>query len=103
MYTAITIMFIGMVLGRLLRRTVKFSLSPYIMVVICLLLFVLGLEIGFNEKLLSEFAHIGTSAVLISTLSVIGSVVAAGIFYRFVIRKKFNQSENPQVNRRTRK
>ena len=103
MYTAISIMFVGMVVGRMLRGKVGFSLSPYIMAVICLLLFVLGLEIGFNEKLLSEFAHIGTSAVLISSLAVVGSVVAAGIFYRFVIRKKFNQAENPQVNRRTRK
>ena len=87
MFTAITIMFIGMLLGRLLRSTVKFSLSPYIMVVICLLLFVLGLEIGFNEKLLAEFAHIGTSAMVISTMAVVGSVVAAGIFYRIIRRR----------------
>lgn len=84
MYTAIIIMFVGMLLGRLLRGTVKFSLSPYIMVVICLLLFVLGLEIGFNEKLLSEFAHIGTASALISVLAVIGSAVAAGLFWRFI-------------------
>ena len=103
MYTAIIIMFVGMVIGRLLRGLVKFSLSPFIMAVICMLLFVLGLEIGFNEKLLSEFAHIGTSAVVISTLAVVGSVVAASIFYKFVIRKKFNQAENQQVIRRTRK
>ncbi len=84
MYTAITIMFIGMVLGRLLRSTIKFSLSPYIMFVICMLLFVLGLEIGFNDKLLSEFAHIGTSALVISILAVLGSALAAGIFWHFI-------------------
>ena len=81
-------MFIGMVLGRLLRSTVKFSLSPYIMGVICLLLFVLGLEIGFNEKLLSEFAHIGTSAVVISLLAVVGSAATAGVFYKIINRGK---------------
>ena len=73
-----------MVLGRLLRGTVKFSLSPFIMAVICILLFVLGLEIGFNEKLLSEFAHIGTASALISVLAVIGSVVTAALFWRFI-------------------
>ena len=84
MYIAITIIFLGMVLGRLLRGTVKFSLSPFIMAVICILLFVLGLEIGFNEKLLSEFAHIGTASALISVLAVIGSVVTAALFWRFI-------------------
>jgi uncharacterized membrane protein YbjE (DUF340 family) len=49
-----------------------------------MLLFVLGLEIGFNDKLLSEFAHIGTSALVISILAVLGSAIAAGIFWHFI-------------------
>ncbi len=84
MYTAILIMFFGIVLGRFLRGKVGFSLSSGIMAVICLLLFVLGLEVGMNEKLLAEFAHIGTASVIISTLSVAGSALAAGVFYKFI-------------------
>ncbi len=95
MYVALLVMVAGMILGRLLRGKVKFSVSPLIMCVICLLLFVLGLEIGSNEKLLSEFAHIGFTAVLISMLAVLGSAVAAGIFYKFVVRRgKKGQSES---------
>lgn len=84
MYAALLIMFAGMVAGRLLRGRVNFSLSSYIMVVICLLLFVLGLELGFNEGLLAEFAHIGFSAIVIALLAVAGCCVAAKMFYNYM-------------------
>ena len=86
MYIALFIMFVGIIIGRLLREVVKFSLPPYIMAVICILLFVLGLELGGNDKLLSEFTHIGFAAIVISSFAVIGCGVAAKLFYNYINR-----------------
>lgn len=87
MYIALSCMFIGVIVGWGLRRVVKFSISPAIMVVICLLLFVLGMELGLNKELVSKFAHIGVSALVISVLAVAGSCFTAKFFYRYIVKK----------------
>lgn len=84
MYIALGIMFLGILVGRLLGNKVKFSVSPYIMAVIVLLLFVLGLELGYNVELVSKFASIGYVAVVIAFFAVLSSCVAAGLLYRFI-------------------
>lgn len=87
MFVALLFMVIGIFFGRLLREYVKFSISPYIMVAICALLFVLGLEIGLNENLISKFAQLGLSAIVVSFLCVAGSCVTALLFSKMVLRK----------------
>ena len=86
MYIALFIMFAGIIAGRFLREIVNFSLSPYIMAVICILLFVLGLQLGGNDKLLSEFTHIGFAAIVISVFAVLGCGIAAKLFYNHINR-----------------
>ncbi len=87
MYIALGFMFLGMIIGRFLRNIIKFSLSKFIMSVVCLLLFVLGIELGFNDELISKFAQIGVVATIISLLGVVGSCIMAGIFYKFIVKK----------------
>ncbi len=86
MYIALGFMFLGMIIGRFLRNAIKFSLSKFIMFVICLLLFVLGIELGFNDELISKFAQIGAAASIISFLGIIGSCIAASIFFRYFVK-----------------
>lgn len=88
MFIALLCMIIGIIAGRLVREHIKLSLSPYIMAAICALLFVLGIEIGMNDNLISKFAQLGLSAVIISVLCVLGSCVAALIFSKMVVKEK---------------
>lgn len=95
MYIALSLMFLGIFIGKGLRHSIKFSLSPYIMVVICLLLAVLGVELGFNKELISKFAGIGAGATVIAVLAVFGSCIAAMLFGKFVrngIEKKIENN-----------
>lgn len=85
---ALSLMIAGIFLGRLFRRVFKVSLSPYIMAVISLLLFVLGLELGFNDKFISQFASFGISAMVIALFSVLGSCIAALFFYRLTVERR---------------
>ncbi len=87
MYVALGFMFLGMIVGRFLRNTIKFSLSGFIMFVICLLLFVLGIELGFNDELISKFAQIGAAAIIISVMGVVGSCIAAMVFFKYFVKK----------------
>lgn len=80
-------MFIGMAAGMLLRNVVKFSLSGFIMFIVCLLLFVLGIELGFNEELISKFAQIGVSASIIAVFAVLFSCIAASFFFRHIVKR----------------
>ena len=98
MYIALSLMFIGIFIGRGLRSKVKFSLSPYIMIVICLLLAVLGIELGFNEALVSKFAGIGLSAFIISLFAVIGSCFAARLLWLQVKVKSLSRVEEGKSN-----
>ncbi len=86
MYVALAFMVAGILCGRLLRERVKPRLSGFIFAVVCLLLFVLGVELGQNEELVSKFATIGVSASLISISGVVGSCIAASIFYRYIVK-----------------
>lgn len=103
MYIALGLMFLGIFAGRLLRTAdmfkrfstpgglgnlFKIPLSAYIMAVICLLLFVLGLELGYNEELLSKFASIGVKSSAIAVCAVIGSCLAAKILYACISNKE---------------
>ena len=87
MYIPLGLMFVGILLGSLTRNRFKIKLSGAIMVVICLLLFVLGLELGHNKELLSSFATIGVSAIAISVLAVTGSCITGWLFYKFIYKK----------------
>lgn len=88
MYIALSLMFVGIILGRIFQNKIKFSLSPYIMVVICLLLAVLGVELGFNNELLSKFKDIGIVSLLISVLTVLGSCIAAKLFSNIIFKRE---------------
>lgn len=88
MYIALSCMFVGILTGRLARSKVRTDLSPLILAVICLLLFVLGLELGFNEELLSKFSHIGITAAVSAVTAVAGSCIAAKLFYSFIMKNE---------------
>lgn len=89
MFRIIAIMFVGAVLGFLLRRTpVVGWLSRLTMATIVLLLFLMGIEIGGNEQIVKNLSSLGVEAVMIAVAATLGSITAARIIYKVLLKSK---------------
>jgi len=55
---------------------------------IFLLLFFLGVSVGMNEEVVSNFQNIGLQAFLLTVLGTLGSVVVTWLFYLLFFRKR---------------
>ena len=86
MFTIITIMLSGMLTGYLLRRLLFGRLGRVIAALIWTLLFLLGLEVGSNERIVSGLATLGLEALLITLAGTLGSVLAAWGLWRYTQR-----------------
>ena len=82
MFTIIGIMLTGMLVGYLLRSKRLLWIHKVITLLIWLLLFLLGIDVGGNETIIRSLHAIGFAAVA-------GSVLAAwGLWYLVYIRNK---------------
>ena len=86
MFTIISIMLSGMLTGYLLRRLLFGRLGRVINALIWALLFLLGLEVGSNERIVSGLATLGLEALLIAVTGTLGSVLAAWELWRYTQR-----------------
>lgn len=92
MYLALGLMFVGIFVGRLFLKVAKISVSALLMAVICLLLFILGLELGYNDNLISKFASIGAASSVIALSAIFGSCVAAKVLYSYILKNPSGKS-----------
>lgn len=83
MVSVLVVMCLGMVIGFVLRNQTKFiALSnKLITYMIFVLLFLLGVGVGSNEKLVNNFHAIGYKAVIISLSSILFSVILSYVVY----------------------
>lgn len=88
MLTIVAIMFGGMSVGWLLRRRSLPWLSALIMVLIWLLLFFLGVEVGANDTIISSLKDLGGEALLLAFAGLAGSVLFAWVLWRVVQGQK---------------
>ena len=65
MIVTIGILLAGFLFGLLLKGRVKLPTSAITMASICLLLFILGLEIGGNDELLGNLPTMGLTALIV--------------------------------------
>lgn len=77
MFTVILLMLAGVGVGFLLRRFARIKTQGVITVLIWLLLFILGVEVGSNERIIGALHTLGAEALLLAAGSVLGSAVAA--------------------------
>ena len=70
MIVTIGILLAGFLLGLFLKGRVKLPTSAITMASICLLLFILGLEIGGNNELLANLPTMGLTALIVSVVLV---------------------------------
>ncbi|HPS56483.1 MAG TPA: LysO family transporter [Spirochaetota bacterium] len=54
---------------------------------IYILLFLLGISVGTNEKVISSFGRIGFNAIIIALSSVAGSILLSFILYKFLFSR----------------
>lgn len=92
MFTIIGLMLTGMLLGFLLRKQTLSGIHKVITVLIWLLLFLLGIDVGGNQEIINGLHIIGLEAIIITLAAVLGSVTAAwGLWYVLYKRNKEEQ------------
>ena len=89
MFTIISIMFIGIGIGYLMRNVQmlqksgeKAPRSP-----ILLLLFVLGVSIGSNRLIVDNLGRFGWQAAVLASLSITGSMLASLMVFHLFFKK----------------
>lgn len=77
-------MLCGIAVGRLLRGRQTGIVSHIITVLIWALLFLLGVEVGANPKIISGLQTLGLEALILTIGGSIGSVFAAWLLWKQV-------------------
>lgn len=88
MFTIIGLMLTGMLLGYLLRKRDLKKIHQIITLLIWLLLFILGIEVGSNEQIIKGLHTIGLEAMILTLGGTLGSIIAAWALWRALYNKK---------------
>ena len=88
MLTVVVIMFCGIAVGYLLRkRNIRF-ISRIITVLIWLLLFLLGIEVGSNPRIIGGLQTLGLEALLLTIGGSPGTILFSWLLWKYVSRKE---------------
>ena len=90
----ITCGLVGGLLGwRLRHRNLSF-ISPTVTILVCLLLFIMGIEIGSDEAALAQLKEMGWVSLAIAVFAMLGSIAATwGFFYLSQKRRRETKGE----------
>lgn len=77
-------MFGGILCGYLLRKKQVPHVQQVTTVLIWVLLFLLGLNIGSNEQIIHSIGSLGIEALLITVFATFGSLIGAWLLWRKV-------------------
>ena len=88
MFIIIGLMLTGMLLGYLLRKRDLKKIHQIITLLIWLLLFILGIDVGSNEQIIKGLHTIGLEAVILTLGGTLGSVIAAWALWRALYKRK---------------
>ena len=94
MFIIIGIMLTGMLLGFLLHNKRLSWIHKIITLLIWVLLFHLGIDVGGNEAIIKGLHTLGLEALIITLAAVTGSILCAwGLWYLLYIRNKGKETE----------
>lgn len=89
MLKIVIILIIGVGVGFILRQRLSAPIvSRVIMGFIYLLLLILGIAVGTNERIVSNLGTIGIKAAVISISAVLGSMLMAKLLYHLLYKGK---------------
>ncbi len=92
MFTIIGLMLTGMLVGYLLRRRDLAFIHKVITLLIWILLFILGIEVGGNERIVKGLHTIGLEAIILTVGGTLGSVIAAWALWKTLYKRKGGQA-----------
>lgn len=92
MFTIIGLMLTGMLVGYLLRRRDLVFIHKVITLLIWILLFILGIEVGGNERIVKGLHTIGLEAIILTVGGTLGSVIAAWALWKTLYKRKGGQA-----------
>lgn len=84
----------GVFIGYRLRKKETGVVSRIITGFIWLLLFLLGLEVGGNEKLIKGLYTFGLEAMLLTIGGVTGSILASWALWHYISKNNHKKEEN---------
>lgn len=93
MFIIIGIMLTGMLTGYLLRNHRLKWIHKIITLLIWVLLFLLGLDVGANEAIIKGLHTIGLEAIVITLAAVLGSALLAGVLWYWMNRNRLEKGE----------
>lgn len=88
MFKVLALMILGIGVGYLFRKRNLSFISRLITLLIWILLFVLGLEVGSNPQIVSNLGKLGLDALVITVGALLGSIILAALLWKFVNKKK---------------
>lgn len=88
MFTVIGLMLAGMLTGFLLHKYRLGFIHPVITLLIWVLLFLLGMEVGGNDAIIRGLHTIGLEALILTIGGTLGSVIAAKVLWQMLEKKK---------------
>jgi uncharacterized membrane protein YbjE (DUF340 family) len=88
MFKVLALMILGIGVGYLFRKRNLSFISRLITVLIWVLLFVLGLEVGSNPQIVSNLGKLGLDALIITLGALLGSIILAALLWKFVNKSK---------------
>lgn len=88
MFTVVGVMLGGMLIGFSLRRREFSWIGKIITLLIWILLFLLGMEVGGNRQIVEGFATLGIEAFVITLACVLGSCILAWGLWHLLYKKK---------------
>jgi uncharacterized membrane protein YbjE (DUF340 family) len=93
MLNIILIILSGIVVGYFARKLPQVKhVGSVISLIIMLLLFFLGVSVGANEQVVTNFSTIGLDALIISFGATVGTVLCAWLVYSTFFRRKGKNS-----------
>ena len=90
MITVLVLMTLGIAIGFFIGKFPKIikGVDKMITWSIYLLLFLLGIGVGLNEKIINNMHSIGLQALILTVGAVIGSIIFAYITYKLFFKSK---------------
>lgn len=82
MFTVILIMLCGVVVGRLSQGRGRSFVPRVITILIWILLFLLGVEVGVNPRVVGSLGSLGVEAVVIAVFAVLGCGVLCRLLFK---------------------
>ena len=88
MLIVVSLMLCGIAVGYMLRNKNTRIVSRIITVLIWLLLFLLGIEVGSNPRIVMGMQTLGIEALLLTIGGAIGTILFSWLLWKYVSRKE---------------